>query len=213
MTVEDVPPHDVMLLLGDHNARVGCNNKNRERVMGKHGVGDLTNNEERVINHCEESNLIICSTFTHKNIHKLTWTSPDGRTKSQTDHNIINSKWRGSLQDVQVMRNADVGSHHNLLMAKMTLKLRNAKIGIPRNQQPDISMLNDTLIMEKISIKLRNSFSILQDEAALTIDDFNNAMMESAKGIIRYTKTHKSEYISPGTWRTIEDRRQLKEKH
>ena len=113
----------------------------------------------------------------HRNIHKLTRTSSDGRTQSQVDHIIINSKWRGSLQDVRAMRNANVGSDHNLLVAKMTLKLRNAKIGMTRNQQPDNSKLKDTLIMEKFSIMLRNRFSILQDETALTIDDFNSGMM------------------------------------
>ena len=46
MTVDDVPRHDILLLLGDINASVGCNNKNRERAMRKHGVGDLTNNGE-----------------------------------------------------------------------------------------------------------------------------------------------------------------------
>ena len=46
MTVDNVPRHDVLLLLGDLNARVGYNNKKRERVMGKHGEGELTNNAE-----------------------------------------------------------------------------------------------------------------------------------------------------------------------
>ena len=79
MTVDDVPQHDVLLLLGDLSARVGCNNENREGVMGKNGVGELTNNGERVINLCEENNHIIGSTlFTHGNIHKLTLTLPDG---------------------------------------------------------------------------------------------------------------------------------------
>ena len=118
--------------------------------MGKHGVGDLTNNGEIIINLCEVNNLIIGGTiFMHRNIHKLTWTLPDGRTQSQIDHLIINSKRRGPLQDVWVMRNADVGSDHNLLVARMTLKLWNAKIGMARNQRPDISKLKDTLIKEK----------------------------------------------------------------
>ena len=169
---------DVLLLVGDLNARVGYNNKNRESAMEKHGVGDLTNNGERVINLWGDNKLIIGGTrLMHRNIHKLTRTSSDGRTQSQVDHIIINSKWRGSLQDVRAMRNANVGSDHNLLVAKMTLKLRNAKIGMTRNQQPDNSKLKDTLIMEKFSIMLRNRFSILQDETALTIDDFNSGMM------------------------------------
>ena len=62
------------------------------------------------------------------------------------------------------------------------------------------------------SITLRNCFSILQDETALTKDDFNTAMMKSAKETIVYTKTCESEWISPDIWRTIEERRQLKKK-
>ena len=181
--------------------------------MGKHGVGDLVNNGERVIILCEENNLIIGGTlFMHRNIHKLNWTSPDRRTQSQINHIIINRKWRDSPQDVQVMRNADISSDHNLLVAKITLKLRNAKIGMARNQQQDISKLKDTLIKDNFSITLKNHFSILQDETVLTIDDFNTAMMESAKETIRYTKTYKTEWISPDTWRTIEESRQLKKK-
>ena len=103
------------------------------------------------------------------------------------------------------MRNADIGSEHKLLVAKMTLVLRNAKIGMARNQRPDISKLKDTLIKEKLSIPLRNRFSILKDETAMTIDDFNTAMMESAKEIIGYTKTSKSEWISKDTYNRREE--------
>ena len=120
MTVDDVPRHDLMLLLRDPSERVGCYNKNRERVMEKYGVGCLTNNGERVINPCEENNLIIGGIlFTHRNLHILTWASPVGRTRYQIDHIITNGKWRGSLQDVLVMRTADVGSHHNLLWIRL----------------------------------------------------------------------------------------------
>ena len=70
MTVDDAPRHDVSLLLADLSARVGCNNKNRERAMGKHGAGDFTNNGENVINLCEENNLIVGGNLiTHRNIN------------------------------------------------------------------------------------------------------------------------------------------------
>ena len=181
--------------------------------MRKHGVGDLTSNRKRVINLCEENNLIIGGTlFTHKNIHKLTWTSLDGRTQSQIDHIIINGKWRGSLLDVRVMRNAVVGCDHNLLVARITLKLRNSKNGMARNQRPDISRLKDTLIKEKFRITPRSRICILQDNVDLTIDDLNIAMMESVLGTIGYTKTCKSDWISPDTWRSVKEIRQFKKK-
>ena len=72
-----------------------------------------------------------------------------------------------------VIRNVDVGSDHDLLVAKMTLKLKHAKIGKGRSQRPDISKLKDTLIEQKFNITLKNRLSILQDETALTIGDFN----------------------------------------
>ena len=125
------------------------------------------------------------------------------RTLSKIDHIIISSNWRGSIQDVQEMRNADVRSDHNMLVAKMTLKLRNANIGMACHQRPDISKQKDTLIMKMISITLRNLHSILQDEAALIIGVFKAEMIESVMKTIGYAMTCKSEWISPDTWRTI----------
>jgi hypothetical protein len=40
------------------------------------------------------------------------------------------------------MRNADVGRDHNLVMAKLNLKLRKAKIGDKRSRRFDFAKLN-----------------------------------------------------------------------
>lgn len=56
--LDDIPRHDVTLLMGDFNARVRQTNHNRRRViMGKHAVGDLTDNGERLISMCKEKTL------------------------------------------------------------------------------------------------------------------------------------------------------------
>ncbi|KAL3858391.1 hypothetical protein ACJMK2_012982 [Sinanodonta woodiana] len=34
--LDDIPRHDVLLLLGDFNARLGRNNKDKEKTMGRH---------------------------------------------------------------------------------------------------------------------------------------------------------------------------------
>ncbi|PVD21686.1 hypothetical protein C0Q70_17485 [Pomacea canaliculata] len=83
----------MLLIIGDLNAKVGSDNTCREHVMGKHGIGTINDNGERLADFCEENNLLIGGTlFQHKDIHKATWTSPDGITKNQIDHVIINQR-------------------------------------------------------------------------------------------------------------------------
>ena len=84
MAVSKVPQHDILLLTGDMNAKVGTDNSNNERAMGRHGCGERNNNGERLVHFCMNNNLVIGGTiFSHKNIHKLAWQSPDGRTNNQ----------------------------------------------------------------------------------------------------------------------------------
>ena len=43
--------------------------------------------------------------------------------KSQIDHVAINKTWRSSLQETRVMRSADAGSDHHLVVAVIKMKL------------------------------------------------------------------------------------------
>lgn len=101
------------------NARVSRENCNHEITLGKHRVGAMNYNGERLYGFCENNGLTVEGTlFQHKEIHKLTWKFPDGETESNIDHIIINNKWKRSLNDVRLKRLADVGSYHHLLVAK-----------------------------------------------------------------------------------------------
>ena len=94
-------------------------------VMGKYGYGNINDNGERLVDLCGTNNLVIGGTiFPHREIHKLTWISPNGRDKNQIDHIIINGKWRRSLQDVRAMRGENVTSDHHLVVANIMLKLK-----------------------------------------------------------------------------------------
>ena len=75
---------------------------------------------------------------------------------------MINRKWRKSLLDVRVMRNADVGSDHNLLVAKLTLNLRKTKVGESKNKQFDAIRLQDRAVRRDFNVALKNRFDIFQ---------------------------------------------------
>ena len=62
-TLEDVPKHDVLVVLGDFNAGVGSDNIDRERIMGKHGINTMTDNGSRLCDICGENDLVIGGTL------------------------------------------------------------------------------------------------------------------------------------------------------
>jgi len=63
----------------------------------------MNDNGERLVEFCSMNNLIIGGTlFQHREIRKLTQSSPNGRVENQIDHLMINGKWHRSLLDFKV---------------------------------------------------------------------------------------------------------------
>ena len=84
-----VPKHDMLVALGDMIAKIGPDNKGYENVMGTSGCGEVNENGFLFAEFCQTQNLVGSSIFLHKDIHKLTCTSPNGVTKNQIDHITI----------------------------------------------------------------------------------------------------------------------------
>jgi hypothetical protein len=61
--IEKVPTHDVTIVMGDLNAKVGNDNTGNERVMGKYGCSNINDNGERLVDLCGTNNLVIGGTF------------------------------------------------------------------------------------------------------------------------------------------------------
>jgi hypothetical protein len=96
------PRYHMKTLLGDFNAKVG-----REDIF-KPTIGNVSLHEisndigVRVVNFATSKNLAVKGTmFPHRNIHKVTWTSPDGRTHNQLNHILIDRRRHSSILDVR----------------------------------------------------------------------------------------------------------------
>ena len=76
--VSKLPNKDVNIIMGDLNAKVGSDNENYEEVMGKHGLGEINDNGDRLLGFCTFNKMVIGGTvFPHKKIHKSTWVSTE----------------------------------------------------------------------------------------------------------------------------------------
>ena len=68
------------MLLGDFNAKVGRENIFKQTIGQESFQQDSNDNGVRLVNFATSKNLVVTSTmFPHQNIHKHTWTSPDGK--------------------------------------------------------------------------------------------------------------------------------------
>jgi len=65
--------------------------------------------------------------FPHRNIHKYTWTSPDGKIHNQIDHILIYRRRQSSILDVRSFREADCDTDHYLVVAKVRERLAASK--------------------------------------------------------------------------------------
>ena len=219
--ISRTPQHDVLLIIGDQNAKVGNDNSEHERAMGKEGYGAMNENGERLANLCSTNGLVIGGTiFKHKDIHKITWNSPNGRDKNQIDHIIVNGKWRRSLLDTRAYRGADVNSDHHLVVAKLQLKLKKAD----NNNQPgrkiiDIKRLKEPEIKQKFTIELKNRFRVLEnhnpdEENSIEKkwENIKNVYDKTSEKIIGFRKKNDKTWLTASTWKMIEERGKLKEK-
>ena len=79
------------IVMGDLNAKVGNDNRNYERAMGREGCRTMNDNGERLMDMCTTYDFVIGRMLIpHRDVHKLTWYSPNGRDKNQIDHLMIN---------------------------------------------------------------------------------------------------------------------------
>jgi hypothetical protein len=111
------------------NAKISKENIYRPTI-GKYSEHTKSNNNGiTLINFASSQNMVIGSTmFDHKDIHKMTWKSPDGITFNQTDHLIIDATYLSNLLDVRTYRGANADSDHYLVMSNFRSRFSKARL-------------------------------------------------------------------------------------
>jgi endonuclease/exonuclease/phosphatase family metal-dependent hydrolase len=128
-TLDNIPKGDILIVMGDFNAKVGQHSM--PPMVGKHGLGTMNEAGEKLADFCAAQELIIANTWFAQPKRRLyTWTAPGGKHRNQIDYILISKRWRSTIKAVNTLPGADCGSDHELLVAKLQIKLKKVKRSI-----------------------------------------------------------------------------------
>jgi endonuclease/exonuclease/phosphatase family metal-dependent hydrolase len=124
LVFDKFPKYHMKILLGDSDVQVGGEDIFKPTI-GNESLHEISNdNGVRAVKFAASKTPTVKSTmFPHRNIHKYTWTSPDGKTHSQIDHILVDRRRHSNALDVRSFKAADCDSDHCLVVAKVRERL------------------------------------------------------------------------------------------
>ncbi|XP_053217975.1 elongation factor 1-beta isoform X1 [Podarcis raffonei] len=200
------PKKDVLLIMGDWNAKVG--NQEIKGTTGKFGLGVQDEAGQRLIEFCQENKLVITNTLFEQHRRRLyTWKSADGQHRDQIDYILCSQRWRSSIESAKTRPGADCGSDHQLLIAQFKLKLKAGKTTGPVRY-------NLNQIPYEYTVEARNGFkdSDLVDRVPEEkwMEARNIIQEVATKTIPMKRKCNKAKWLSNEALQIARERRQAK---
>ena len=169
------------ILLGEFNANLEIENI-FEPTIEEESLHQFNNdNGFRLVNFATSKYLVVKSTlFPHRNIHKYTWTSSDGKTHNQIDHVLIDRRWHSSVLDVRSFREDDCDTDHYLVIVKVRERLAEFIQASQRldRQRFNLRRLNEPEVREQYQIEITNRYAALEN---VNDDDDVNRTWENIK--------------------------------
>ena len=160
LTIESVPQHHFLAVLGDFNARLG----KEEAHFTLHTVKN--DNRRRLNELLEDYQLMTTNTLFEKRPGKLwTWLSPH-KTKAQIDYVITRKKWRNSVTNSEAYQSfKSIGSDHRIVSATVRLSLRADKQKVKKKVKYEWrDLANNNELQEKYAVEIKNRFQVLESD-------------------------------------------------
>ena len=156
--VDGVSAEDVLLVVGDFNARVGSGQMGGDEwdgVRGRHGVGLMNTSGEALLAWCSLNGLVVMNTvFEKKEIHKYTWQHPGSKRWHCIDCIIMRQCQRHMCSDVSVFRSADCWTDHKLLRGQLRISLSVRKSRLVMRKRFAVGALKDEKVCESFNEKV-----------------------------------------------------------
>ncbi|XP_066021426.1 uncharacterized protein [Pocillopora verrucosa] len=154
--IKHIPNNEVLILLGDFNARVGNDQGSWPDCLGHFGVGKCNENGQRLLELCTYHRLCITNTFFGVKLHhRFSWMHPRSKNWHQLDLIISRREHLNNIRTTRAYHSADCDSDQSLVCTKIqlrpkkfhrvkqsaTLRINASATAIPEN----VSIFNDIL--------------------------------------------------------------------
>ena len=182
--IEQVPMQDLIIIMGDLNAKVGADNSGSDRVMGRHGSGIINENGERLVEFCTTNNLVI-----------------GGRDRNQIDHLLINEKWQIKIK---IMKLKSAGR----------LTKRRSRFDVSQLKHPNVRnpLILEVCNRFEALVELDGREDINDEGMNKNWERITIANNDSSKTCLGCRQRRPKEWMLSDTWKAIESRRRLKKK-
>ena len=142
-------------------------------------------NGKRLLQFCAENELVVMITwFQHKDIHKFTWECRGKNQKSIIDYFLVRKDMKGQLRDVKVVRGAEIGSDHYLVLMVIKLKVKVEKPIRSRVAGGSIRVkrLRNKEVRRQFQTRLMSRYNVARQMVG---KDIEAAWAELKEGILR----------------------------
>eukprot|EP00731_Ephydatia_muelleri_P010011 Em0005g597a len=189
-----VPSSDLLVLLGDFNARVGCDWMIWEGVVGREGIDETNTNGYMLLEFCARNSLCVTNTFfCHKTWHKGTWMHPSFQNASYDRLVITRQKDRYLMQDTRVYHSVDVWSDHFFVGSSMVMPVskphHRVRLNSSINRRFDVSRLSQPEVVMQYQQALTDALHQLPSRA--TSNETSETLWSSfSKAVINAATNH-----------------------
>ena len=165
--ISKAPAGDVLITLGDWNARVGVRDDVWREVLGPHGFAERNDNGDRVLELCTANRLRVMNTFFQHRVYG-TWLHPRYKTWHVLDLVLVRTKSARQVLDCRVVCDAECDTDHRLVVTKLKLsrpeRFRTGSSGHCRPQRLDVLKLRNAEVAERFRERVHDKLETLHTQ-------------------------------------------------